>query len=324
MSSKSLFSFIVSIGMIFLAACNLTTGSDKTDSDNANIPNPASVFCEENGGTLEIRTAEDGSQTGVCVFPDGSECDEWSFYRGECKPGDGLNTNANMANPAAVFCEENGGVFEIRNAEDGSQSGVCIFPDGSECDEWAYFRGECGPSSQGGSNTSPTEFSTPIPINPADYQGWWTYTHNVYDFSIRLPEDWIVEDITTNDPLMNDHILTLHPSYNSGSENIRLTFRRTGEDIPLWPTGVGQGEFIQQGTLEVSGQPAQRVLLVCPTGEVTSIWFHQQEGQPNILRGDLQFGFIFNATSSHCESGYNITGKIQLVGEMIIASLNVP
>jgi putative hemolysin len=37
------------------------------------IPNPASVFCEEQGGTVDVRTAEDGSQTGYCVFGDGSE-----------------------------------------------------------------------------------------------------------------------------------------------------------------------------------------------------------------------------------------------------------
>ncbi len=33
-------------------------------------------------------------------------------------------------------------------AADGSQNGICVFPDGSECDEWAYFRGQCGPSAQ--------------------------------------------------------------------------------------------------------------------------------------------------------------------------------
>ena len=68
----------------------------------------------------------------------------------------------------------------------------------------------------------------------------------------------------------------------------------------------------------------QRVLLVCPTGEVTSIWYHQGEGVPNITRGDLEFGFIFSATPSHCEAGYSLSGKVQRVGEMIIASLNVP
>jgi hypothetical protein len=221
--------------------------------------------------------------------------------------------------------------MEIRTAADGSQSGVCIFLDGSECDEWAYYRGECGPTSMSTSPTAsptdlpaaPTEFPTMVPIDPAEYQGWWTYNHPVYNFSIMLPEDWTVEEVTGNDPLMNGHTLNLHPSYASGKENIRMTFRRTGEDAWLWPTGVGQGEFIPQGTLDVAGQSAQRVLLVCPTGEVTAIWYHQAEDQANIVRGDLEFGFIFIA-GDHCEPGISLGGKVQRNGEMIIASLQVP
>jgi putative hemolysin len=63
---------------------------------------------------------------------------------------------ANLANPASVYCEEQGNRLEIRTAPDGSQSGVCIFPDGSECDEWAYFRGECAPASKSGSTVAPS------------------------------------------------------------------------------------------------------------------------------------------------------------------------
>jgi hypothetical protein len=138
-----------------------------------------------------------------------------------------------------------------------------------------------------------------------------------------LPEDWIVEEITSFDPLMSGHALSLHPKDNSAKENIRMTFRRMGEDVRLWPTGVGQGEFIAQGTLDVAGQPAQRVYLVCPTGEVTAIWYHQGEGEPNITRGGMEFGFIYSA-GSHCDPGLSLSGKVQRVGEMIIASLNVP
>jgi putative hemolysin len=60
-----------------------TTGTDITQ---AGMPNPASVYCTQNGNKLEIRTAADGSQSGVCVFPDGSACDEWAYFRGECGP----------------------------------------------------------------------------------------------------------------------------------------------------------------------------------------------------------------------------------------------
>lgn len=47
------------------------------------IANPASVYCEENGGTLKL---EDGS--GLCMFEDGSYCEEWSYQRWECQPGE--------------------------------------------------------------------------------------------------------------------------------------------------------------------------------------------------------------------------------------------
>ena len=56
-------------------------------------------------------------------------------------------TQAGLPNPASVYCEQNGNTLEIQTAANGSQSGLCIFPDGSSCDEWAYFRGECGPAS---------------------------------------------------------------------------------------------------------------------------------------------------------------------------------
>ena len=230
---------------------------------------------------------------------------------------------ASMPNPASVYCEEQGNRLEIRTAADGSQSGACIFPDGSECDEWAYYRKECGPAGQGGSTPAPTLIPTAPSIDPADYQGWWTYTHPVYNFSIMLPEDWLVDETTAFDPLMNGHWLMLYPEKEVEKLSIRMTCRRVGEDARLWPTGVGQGEFIPHGTLEVAGQPALRVLLVCPNGKVTSIWYHQADGQPNITRGDLEFGFIFS-TAGHCEAEYSLNGKVQLVGEMIIASLKVP
>jgi putative hemolysin len=51
-----------------------------------------------------------------------------------------------LANPASVFCEEQGGSVDIRTDANGGQYGVCVFADGSEVDEWAYFRGEAGPA----------------------------------------------------------------------------------------------------------------------------------------------------------------------------------
>ena len=54
-------------------------------SAQTGLPNPASVKCEDDGYKTEIRTLDDGSQYSVCVFED-SECDEWQYFREECKP----------------------------------------------------------------------------------------------------------------------------------------------------------------------------------------------------------------------------------------------
>ncbi len=51
---------------------------------NSQIANPASSNCLVNGGRLDIRTSEDGGQVGYCIFKNGSECEEWAYYRGEC------------------------------------------------------------------------------------------------------------------------------------------------------------------------------------------------------------------------------------------------
>ena len=50
-----------------------------------------------------------------------------------------------MANPAAVYCRELGYEYEIADTAEG-QSGACIFPDGSRCNEWSFLQGKCGQS----------------------------------------------------------------------------------------------------------------------------------------------------------------------------------
>jgi putative hemolysin len=79
----------LTILLMALTACTsfrVQTSESAATEILPNMPNPASVYCEQNGNTLEIRTAADGGQSGVCVFPDGSICDEWAYFRGECGP----------------------------------------------------------------------------------------------------------------------------------------------------------------------------------------------------------------------------------------------
>jgi putative hemolysin len=107
------------------------------------MPNPASKFCVEQGYRSEIRD-EAGGQVGYCLFPDGSECEEWAFYRGECAPAsEGQATPGELANPASENCIEQGGTVSIQTRSDGGQYGICLFEDNRQCEEWALLRGNC-------------------------------------------------------------------------------------------------------------------------------------------------------------------------------------
>jgi len=48
--------------------------------------NPADMFCEEQGGIIEIRTdpRPENGQYSVCVLPNQTECDAWAYYHGGC------------------------------------------------------------------------------------------------------------------------------------------------------------------------------------------------------------------------------------------------
>jgi len=68
----------------YFSVTQATSDSTATNIPQAGIPNPASVYCEQQGNKHEIQMASDGSQPGICVFPDGSTCEEWAYYQGEC------------------------------------------------------------------------------------------------------------------------------------------------------------------------------------------------------------------------------------------------
>jgi putative hemolysin len=135
----------------FRGECLPVPDNASSGSDSSQIANPASVNCVQKGGRLDIRTTAEGGQYGVCIFPDGSECEEWAYLHSDCSPASGSTATpedgSQIANPASANCEQKGGKIELRTAEDGSQGGVCVFPDGSECEEWALYRGECTPGS---------------------------------------------------------------------------------------------------------------------------------------------------------------------------------
>ena len=108
-----------------------------TDMPQEFMPNPASVYCEQNGNTLEIRTAADGSQNGICIFPDGSTCDEWAYFRGECGLAQQKSPTPVMAVEATT--EASGGGPGGSDGTGGNASGGYMPPGTTE--EIADWRG---------------------------------------------------------------------------------------------------------------------------------------------------------------------------------------
>ena len=78
---------IVFIGIMRVILFSGNFVQHAVSSEEVKMANPASVYCVQSGYTLEIRANADGGEYGVCIFPDGSECEEWAFFRNECGAG---------------------------------------------------------------------------------------------------------------------------------------------------------------------------------------------------------------------------------------------
>jgi putative hemolysin len=139
---------LFTLAALFLAACSPPSlpPASSSDQEGVGMANPAAKHCMEQGYKYEIRKDAQGNEYGVCIFDEKTECDAWAYFRGECGPDVNASDDGstNLANPAAVYCHEQGFKYETRTDDKGNAVGVCIFDDGSECDAWAYYRGECG------------------------------------------------------------------------------------------------------------------------------------------------------------------------------------
>ena len=120
-------------------------------SNETGTSNNATIYCQQQGGIVEIRTSPSGDEYGVCKLTTGVQCEQWAYYNGQCgNTTGGTGGNASLPNPASVYCEEQGGILDIRTDESGGQYGICILGDGTECDEWAFYSGECGAETDDG------------------------------------------------------------------------------------------------------------------------------------------------------------------------------
>jgi len=113
--------------VLWLASCSAVLAQ-------AQLANPASQRCVQEGGTLQIEQRPDGGQYGVCVFTDNRQCEEWAMFRVECPVG-GLRMTGYIT-PASRFCAITGGKYD-----DATTS--CTLPGGKVCNAGDYWAGSC-------------------------------------------------------------------------------------------------------------------------------------------------------------------------------------
>jgi putative hemolysin len=136
---------------IALTACSVlqmhTPEPTATDSTPVNMPNPASVFCKQSGYDYKIITAADGSQSSICIFPDGSTCDEWAYYRGECG-GAGQNSPTPALTIEATTQASGGGPGGGTPGEINASGGYMPAGTSEEISDWWGFIKSTEPGAQ--------------------------------------------------------------------------------------------------------------------------------------------------------------------------------
>jgi len=82
-----------------------------------------------------------------------------------------------LANPAAVYCEEQGGTLRDE---------LCVLPDGTECGQWDYFYGRCLGNEEG----AYLVFQTADGRFSFDYPASWSRAE-IDSLAALLPKDFI-------------------------------------------------------------------------------------------------------------------------------------
>lgn len=130
------------LGVLFAAILLVGCVPSATPTPAAQIANPASQNCIDQGGTLQIQERGDGGQYGICYFEDNRQCEEWALYRGDCPVG-GLKVTG-LITPAAQYCVITGGTYAVTgNPNTDNEQGTCTFKNGNVCDAWDYYNGKC-------------------------------------------------------------------------------------------------------------------------------------------------------------------------------------
>lgn len=215
--------WLFSLGLLIMLACQagcqqvksgetsgvVDEGGNAAGETGLNLANPAAVYCESLGYTLEPRENADGMDA-ACIFPDGNECPQWDFLAGRCG-----NEHS--------FCSVQGG--EIKDV--GTNIADCIFEDGSTCGEFSFSTGQCQPgdtTSEGGqADPGQEEEAATAQTSAIPVVGWMGFVRSTPsgaqydDYVVVLPEDEVGQfGIESQDDMVRGQIEALRDQEQPG------------------------------------------------------------------------------------------------------------
>ncbi|MCK5052646.1 MAG: DUF333 domain-containing protein [Anaerolineales bacterium] len=167
------------IMILFMSGCSSSTSSQDNQDEaveiNAGLANPAAVYCQGLGYSME-NVMRNGGEDADCIFPDGTRCAQWDFFYGRC-------------GQEFTYCKTQG-----YNLEAGANNVTCRFPDNSSCDEFLFFTSECSP----GDNPEPTE-EVAIQILGFSEARDFIAAYLFSEYDIAQTESWNEQNITPED-----------------------------------------------------------------------------------------------------------------------------
>jgi hypothetical protein len=209
------------------------------------IANPSATYCIDNGYEYETRTSPDGGQYGVCIFPNGSECNGWDYYcnctknTSVCSPNMISTAEENCSYPCDCDPVDGGWSEWSRCDEDCTMSRTCTNPtpscQGDPCEGSSSKNctgGDCvvcGDSVCANSESvenCPNDCKSNVDNQAADDESQEDDTIEEEELTVDKESDTIEEEELTVDKERGD---------NDGGE--REVISNLG-DIPWWAWGI--------------------------------------------------------------------------------------
>jgi putative hemolysin len=234
-----------------------------------------------------------------------------------CVTTSSAKPDVGLANPASVHCQDQGYTLEMRAGENGTY-GVCVFPDGSECEEWAFFRGECGPGAEEGEPTevpiTPTDATVQVPDPARARDAALEYVFDQYDQVVFPPpgSDWMEENVT-EEGLVGASTFR----YTAADVVVTVSFPVVSPADTIYRVVVSKEDtgFRWEGELDASGQVTELSTTLAEADILAVAWYGYVASTPH----GAQFDDYLVLLPEEARRAVGIEGADEAVEAQIVA-----